>query len=195
MGYSSGSGKPSLVVDGIVFVVRETEERIRYTASYWEEKVEIPTQEEECHKQGSRPPWIVLAEDNLPDVYLIQEALDQEGLDCRLDTIGDGDEVLNFIDHLEANPHLRCPNLFVVDLNLPKRSGAEILSRLRRSGHCSEVPAIVISSSDAPRDLDLAKAMRVTLYFRKPSELKEFMKIGAHIRTVLNEHQSSKPPV
>jgi hypothetical protein len=55
-------------------------------------------------------------EDNLPDVFLIQEALDQEGLACRLETIDDGDDVLSFIDNLEANPHLRCPDLFVVDL-------------------------------------------------------------------------------
>ncbi len=157
--------------------------------------MDIPARAEECHQQGSRPSWIVLAEDNLPDVFLIQEALEQEGLACRLDTIDDGDEFLSLIDHLEANPHERCPDLFVVDLNLPKRSGGEILSRLRRSGHCAGVPVIVISSSDAPRDLELAKAMGVTLYFRKPSELKEFLKIGEHIRVVLDGGRSAGPPL
>ena len=135
---------------------------------------------------AAKPCWIVLAEDNPPDVFLIREALDQEGLVCDVDTIDDGDEMLSFLDRLEADPMLRCPDLFVVDLNLPKRSGGEILSRVRRAGHCAQVPVIVISSSDAPRDLDLAKAMQVTHYFRKPSELKEFMKIGAHIRAALN---------
>jgi len=135
----------------------------------------------------SHPGWILLAEDNAPDVFLIREALDREGLSCRLDVIDDGDQVLKFIDGLEIDSQAGTPDLFVIDLNLPIRSGAEILARLRASARSAGVPVIVISSSDAPRDRDLAKEHGVELYFRKPSELEAFMGIGGHIRAILEK--------
>jgi DNA-binding response OmpR family regulator len=138
----------------------------------------------------SRPSWIVLAEDNAPDVFLIREALNREGLACRVDVIDDGDQVLKFIDHLEDSP-AGTPDLFVIDLNLPTRSGEEILARLRASVRSAAVPVIVISSSDAPRDRDLARTHGVDLYFRKPAELEAFMGIGGHIRAILAKRCSS----
>jgi chemotaxis family two-component system response regulator Rcp1 len=135
----------------------------------------------------SRPSWIVLAEDNAPDVFLIREALKRESLSCRVDVIDDGDQVLKFIDGLEVDSQAGTPDLFLIDLNLPTRSGEEILARLRASVRSAGVPVIVISSSDAPRDRDLAKEHRVQLYFRKPSELEAFMGIGGHIRAILEK--------
>lgn len=131
--------------------------------------------------------WIVLAEDNAPDVFLIREALHREGLLCRVDVIEDGDEVLKFIDGLDADSATMSPDLFLIDLNLPTRSGAEILSRLRGSAQVSRIPVIVISSSDAPRDRDLAESLGADLYFRKPAELEAFMGIGGHIRAILEK--------
>jgi len=135
---------------------------------------------------SSPPAWIVLAEDNRPDVFLIQEALAQEGLPYRMDTIEDGDEVLNFIARLEADGGAPRPDLLVLDLNMPKRSGTEILSRLRSSSRCGHIPVMVISSSDAPHDRELAKRLGASLYFPKPLTFAEFMKIGGHIRSLLD---------
>lgn len=130
--------------------------------------------------------WIVLAEDNKPDTFLIREALNREGLSYRLDALEDGDEMLHFIDSLEADT--QAPDLFVVDLNLPKRSGGEILSHLQASGRCAGIPVIVISSSEIPRDWDSIKTSGTKYYFRKPSDLKEFLKLGSYIRAVLEEN-------
>jgi len=139
---------------------------------------------------SSCAPWIVIAEDNAPDVFLIREALQWDGMPYRVDAMEDGEQVLQFIDRLEADLEAACPDLFVIDLNLPKRSGVEILSRIRASSRCAVVPAVVISSSDAPRDREVAKALGAELYFRKPAELKEFMTIGGHIHAVLKQGRS-----
>ena len=135
----------------------------------------------------SLAPWIVVAEDNLPDVFLLQEALNQEGLSYRLDSIDDGEAALDFIARLEVEPHPPCPDLFIIDLNLPKRSGQEILYRLRTSSRCGAIPAIVMSSSDVPADEQLALGNGVQLYFRKPADLYDFMRIGGFVREVLDK--------
>jgi CheY-like chemotaxis protein len=129
--------------------------------------------------------WIVLAEDNPPDVFLIREALNREGLAYRLDSLEDGDEVLRLIARLEAETQAPCPDLLVIDLNLPKRSGLEILSRLRVSSRCAGIPVIAISSSETPRDWDQLKTTGTKYYFQKPSDLKEFLKFGSLVRAAL----------
>ncbi len=130
--------------------------------------------------------WIVVAEDNKHDLFLMREALTEAGLSYRLDAIPDGDQMLVFIDGLEADFETPCPDLFVLDVNLPKRSGRDILSRLRGSVRCAGIPIIVMSSSDAPDDQEAARTQGA-LYFRKLADLNEFLKIGGFIRSVLED--------
>ncbi len=132
-----------------------------------------------------KPAWIVLAEDNPPDVFLIREALNQERLSYRLSAIEDGDEMLGLIERLEAETQAPRPDLLVIDLNLPKRSGLEILSRLRASSHCAGIPVIAISSSETPGDWDKIRTVATKYYFQKPSDLKEFLKFGGLVRAAL----------
>ena len=89
---------------------------------------------------------IVVAEDNEPDVFLIRESLDQSAIDYQLQAIDDGDEVLRFVDRLEADESAPLPDVILLDLNLPKRSGNEILVYLRKgravcnhTGDCDEL--------------------------------------------------------
>ena len=137
--------------------------------------------------ESSKSAWIVVAEDNKHDVFLIREALNQEGLAYRLDAIADGDEMLTFVDRLDRDQFAPWPDLFVIDVNLPKRSGAEILARIRGSVRCTAIPVIVMSSSDAPHDRDAALALGANLYFRKLPDLNEFLKIGGYIRSALEQ--------
>ncbi|MCX6622182.1 MAG: response regulator [Acidobacteria bacterium] len=88
---------------------------------------------------------IVLAEDNAADVYLIKEALRQRDLSCQVLAIGDGEEMMHFIDAVDGDNTRRLPDLVLLDLNLPKRSGGEILAHLQKSSRCRPVPVIVRS--------------------------------------------------
>jgi len=112
---------------------------------------------------SSQPAWIVIAEDNAPDVFLIREALKEEGLSCRLDTFSDGDDALRLLDRLDGEERARFPDIFLIDLNLPKRSGSEVLSRVRSSPRGAGIAVIIMSSSNAPADRALARSLGANL--------------------------------
>ena len=135
--------------------------------------------------------WI--AEDNPADVYLIEEALRRHDFEYHLTTADNGEEMLKMIAKLDRDPSEVCPDLFLIDLNLPKRSGDEILAQLRQSNRCAHVPAIVITSSDSPQDRARARELGASFYFRKPADLERFMAIGAIVRKFLETQTDGVP--
>ena len=86
-----------------------------------------------------------------------------------------------FVVSLE-NPLAVCPNLMIIDLNLPRRSGREVLELMRRGARCRTVPVVVLSSSDAAQDKEAATRLGASKYISKPSRLDEFLAIGAILR-------------
>jgi CheY-like chemotaxis protein len=135
---------------------------------------------------------ILLIEDAEPDVFLVREALRQAGLDFQLNVCDDGEKAVDFIDALDTNATVACPNLILLDLNLPKKSGDQILERMRRSPRCGHVPVIVVTSSDSPRDKAEIARLGATQYFRKPSRLDEFMRLGPLVRDLLTAEAALK---
>ena len=128
--------------------------------------------------------WI--AEDNPADVYLIEEALRRHEFAYRLTTADNGEDMLNMIARLDRDPSESCPDLFLIDLNLPRRSGDEILAHIRQSSRCRDVPVIVITSSDSPQDRARVRELGASFYFRKPADLERFMAIGGIVRNFLD---------
>ncbi len=94
--------------------------------------------------------WI--AEDNPADVYLVEEALRRHEFAYALRTADNGETMMNMIAELERDPSESSPDVFLIDLNLPRRSGDEILARIRQTNRCAHTPVIVITSSDSPQD-------------------------------------------
>ena len=76
---------------------------------------------------------IVLVEDTLSDVFLIREALEQGGLRFELQVLENGEKALEFLAGIERDPSAPLPSLIILDLNLPRVSGAQVLERVRRS--------------------------------------------------------------
>lgn len=141
-----------------------------------------------------RPYRIWIAEDNAADVYLIEEALRRQEFSYRLATAANGEEMLNMISTIEQNASEMCPDLFLIDLNLPRRSGDEILAHIRQSSRCAQVPAIVITSSDSPRDRARARDLGASFYFHKPADLEKFMAIGGIVRHFLEPKRDGATP-
>lgn len=137
--------------------------------------------------------WI--AEDNPADVYLIEEALRRHDFAYGLAIAGNGEDMLNMIARMEQDLSENCPDLFLIDLNLPRRSGAEILARIRQSQRCAQVPTIVITSSDSPQDRAQARELGASYYFRKPADLEKFMAIGGVVRKFLESAEGAPQPV
>jgi CheY-like chemotaxis protein len=127
--------------------------------------------------------WI--AEDNTADVYLIEEALHRLGIPYALETADNGEDMLKMVARVDQDPSQACPNLFLIDLNLPRRPGDEVLARIRESTRCGQVPVIVITSSDSPQDRARAGELGASFYFRKPADLERFLSIGRVVREFL----------
>lgn len=121
---------------------------------------------------------VLLVEDNPADANLVEEAFAEAHLDCGLSIVHDGAKAIEFIEGLDADPSRLCPDLVLLDLNLPKVGGEEVLKHLRLSPRCKAAKVLIISSSDAPADRERSMRLGATGYFRKPSSLDQFMELG-----------------
>jgi two-component system, chemotaxis family, response regulator Rcp1 len=133
---------------------------------------------------AATPLRILLIEDNEGDVFLIGESLKENDVQAELKVIRDGQDAFAFIDAADSGLE-RCPDLVVLDLNLPKRSGHEILAKMRESGTCREVPVVILSSSAVVSETEESKRLGVVRHIQKPSNLEEFMRIGAVLKALL----------
>ena len=136
-------------------------------------------------EETSPPVRILLAEDNPADVYLIRRALDENNVPCLLQVAFDGSEALSLLRSEGEFKDAVKPNLILLDLNLPRHDGMEILQHIRQDRQLADVPVIVFTSSDSPADRRSATHLGVTRFIRKPSLLDDFMAVGAVIREIL----------
>ncbi|MBC7924455.1 MAG: response regulator [Bryobacteraceae bacterium] len=136
---------------------------------------------EETFETHKRPVHILIAEDNAGDVLLIQEALQFEKLDSKLIVHTDGEQMLRYIERIDAG-EISCPDIVLLDLNLPKKNGHVLLERMKQSLVCGHVPVVIVTSSNSPADRQTAARLGVTEYLRKPSDFDEFMRLGALVR-------------
>ena len=137
-------------------------------------------------------PEVLLADDNPSDVYLIREALREHAVDCMLHVVSDGKDALGIISGETWNGSTGSIgagsiSLIILDLNLPRHDGIEILQKLRESVVLGHVPVVVLTSSDSPRDRVLANELGATRYLRKPSNLDEFLSLGAVFKDLLGQ--------
>ena len=125
----------------------------------------------------SNPVRILLAEDNPAEVYLIEEALREHGVDFQLSVAQDGEQAIAVLSDGGLGF-----DVVLLDLNMPKRGGSEVLEKLQ--GHAT--PIIVLTSSDSPADKMQALRLGATHYIRKPTSLDDFLAIGATIKEIVN---------
>jgi len=116
----------------------------------------------------------------------VREAIRLEDLPLDVHLVADGQKAIEFIARAEMDPAAACPHVVLLDLNLPKIDGFEVLNRLRASEKCRSVPVLVITSSDSPSDRKQAAELGAG-YFRKPPSYEDFMKLGAVMKQLLKE--------
>jgi len=136
---------------------------------------------------GNRHPdqlSLLLVEDSPADVYLVREAMRREGLRVDWDIADDGELAIRRIDEVDSNASAPCPDVLLLDLNVPRRTGDEVLERIRQSPRLAHTPVVIMTSSAAPADRDRLMKLGATEYFRKPSNLRDFMKLGRLVREV-----------
>lgn len=127
---------------------------------------------------------VLLVEDNPADVFLVEEAIKEHHLPVQLVVVEDGEAAIRFLERANDDAE-SVPNVVVLDWNLPRRSGSEVLQHLRSSTRFPDVPVIVFTSSDSRWDRELASQLGATRYFRKSADFDEFMQIGDVLGEIL----------
>jgi len=117
----------------------------------------------------------------------VREAIRLEDLPLEVHVAPDGQRAIDFIARAESDPDAPCPHFLLLDINLPKADGFEVLRRLRNSQRCSKVPVLMISYSDSPTDRSQAAQLGAG-YFRKPPSYDEFLKLGAVLKKMLQDN-------
>ncbi len=136
---------------------------------------------------GVRKPRVLLVEDNPGDVDLIRLAFKSAGLDCVLTVLSDGGEALAFISEEGVYAGAEVPDLAILDLNVPKNDGLEILEAIRTSNKFAGLPVAVLSSSSSPRDRANVERFQIRQFVTKASNLDEFLKIGTIVKDLLKD--------
>lgn len=114
---------------------------------------------------------ILLIEDNPADVLLIQEAFKEARLGNRIAVAGDGEEALQYLHREGRFADARCPDLILLDLHLPKRSGREVLAEIKNDPELSEIPVIILTTSSEDEDIHQAYRLHANCYLTKPVDI------------------------
>jgi CheY-like chemotaxis protein len=128
---------------------------------------------------------ILLVEDNPADIYLFREALKAAGLKFELTVIENGADGLAFARRQGEHAASSVPDLAVLDLNLPKGSGASVLEAMRQSKDLERVPVFIMSSSASAWEQARARELGVERFITKPADLDDFLQIGHVVKEVL----------
>jgi two-component system response regulator len=137
---------------------------------------------------------ILLAEDNPADVYLIREALaaEQMGDRIQLEVVSDGEQAIDYVLRRGAYVDAPRPDLVILDLNLPKSDGVDVLRCARKQPGLANVPIIVLTSSDSPADRTAIENLGANNFITKPSDLDAFMALGGTLLSYVRAKSSSR---
>jgi CheY-like chemotaxis protein len=130
---------------------------------------------------------ILIVEDNAADALLIRRAIKAADLDVDVHVARDGEQAIMFFDKADVDNEAPCPSVVLLDINLPRKQGSEVLRHMRKSPRCGKVLVIAVSTSDSARDRETMAELGAKAYFRKSSEYSAFMKLGDVIKDVLAE--------
>jgi two-component system, chemotaxis family, response regulator Rcp1 len=131
---------------------------------------------------GARPIEILLVEDNPGDVRMAVEALKDCRVHNNLSVVEDGVEALAFLrgrDRYAGRPR---PDLILLDLNLPRKDGHQVLAEIKADGDLRQIPVVVLTTSENERDVNKAYDLNANCYITKPSGLEQFVAVMKSIQ-------------
>ena len=127
-----------------------------------------------ANKKSIRPIEILLVEDNPGDVRLTIEALKEGKVLNKLHVVKDGVEAMDFL--LGKNDHPR-PDLILLDLNLPKKDGREVLADIKKDPDLRRIPVVILTTSKAEQDILKSYDLHANCYITKPVDLTQFIEV------------------
>jgi two-component system, chemotaxis family, response regulator Rcp1 len=131
----------------------------------------------------SKPVDILLVEDNPGDVRLTQEAFRESKLNIRLNVVMDGEDALNYLFRRSPYENATRPDMILLDLNIPKKDGREVLEEIKQDESLRYVPVIILTTSNAEQDIVKTYNLKVNAYINKPVDFDRFFDIVQKIET------------
>jgi len=126
---------------------------------------------------NSEPIKILLVEDNPGDARLAEEALKESKVRNNLHHVADGVEAMRFLRRQDEYAGVSPPDLILLDLNLPRKDGREVLAEVKEDPNLRSVPVVVLTTSEAERDLVKSYDLHANAYVVKPIDLERFIEI------------------
>lgn len=123
---------------------------------------------------SARPAEILLVEDNPADIRLTQEVFEEIGMPHRVHIARDGEEALAMLRRQGVHANLREPDLVLLDLNLPRKDGREVLAEVKSDPTLNHIPVVVLSTSRAERDVLACYHLHANCYLQKPVDFEAF---------------------
>jgi chemotaxis family two-component system response regulator Rcp1 len=128
-------------------------------------------------RESGRPIEVLLVEDNPGDVRLTREALKDGKVSNNLSVTPDGVEALRFLRREGAYADAPRPDVVLLDLNLPKKDGRQVLREIKEDPSLRMIPVVILTSSEAERDIAGAYALQANCYITKPVDLDQFITV------------------
>ena len=125
----------------------------------------------------NRPINILLIEDNPGDVRLTQEAFKEGSISLNLEVVMDGVDAVNFLKKQPPFEDAISPDLILLDLNLPKKDGREVLLEIKTDNQLKRIPVVVLTTSNAEQDILKSYNLHVNCYINKPVDFDKFFDI------------------
>ncbi|HEV2856155.1 MAG TPA: response regulator [Thermoanaerobaculia bacterium] len=129
----------------------------------------------------SRPIEILLVEDNPGDVRLTREALKEGKIKNNLHVVEDGAAALEFLERRRPHAGAPVPDLILLDLNLPRMNGVEVLAEVKRSERLRRIPVVILTTSEAEEDILRSYELHANCYVTKPVGLEQFLRVVKQI--------------
>jgi len=121
-----------------------------------------------------RPVEVLLVEDSPGDIWLTREALMQGSIPKRISVVTNGEQAIDFLRRRGAYENARRPDLVLLDLNLPRRDGLEVLREIKSDPELKTITVIVLTTSEAPTDVNAAYDLNANCYVVKPVDLEQY---------------------
>jgi two-component system, chemotaxis family, response regulator Rcp1 len=122
-----------------------------------------------------RPVEILLVEDNPGDVRLTMEAFREARVRSRINTVPDGVEAMAFLHRDGSYLNAPCPDLVLLDLNLPKKDGRSVLAAIKADKNIQHIPVVVLTTSGDEQDIIKSYELQANCYVTKPVDLDQFL--------------------
>ena len=130
----------------------------------------------------TKPIEILLVEDNPSDVRLIMEVFKDSHIQHNLVVATDGLQALEILKPENKSPNIYRPNFIILDLNLPKKSGGEVLKEIKKDDSLKNIPIVILTTSSAEEDIEKMYHNSVNAFLTKPIYLDEFIEVVKSIQ-------------